>query len=248
MPPSTTPSLNAWRSASYTPCSTRGPPPEKRRALPDLVDEVDEELRAERAKRLATRYGTLLAGLLLLVLAGVAGWQGWRWYENRQAAQAAERFLTVAREAATEGADMREAAERFAAIAADAPPGYRTLSRLRAAALLAETGQNAQALAAYNTLAADAAVDSLYRDLATVLWGLHAVDTADAGEITARLTPLAANNAPWRATAREVLATVALRAGRGAEARGHLQALLADQATPPGIRERANRLMQGLGS
>ncbi len=216
--------------------------------MPDLVDEVDEELRAERARRLALRYGSVLAALLLLALAGVAGWQGWRWYENRQAAQAAEQFLTVAREAATEGADMRAAAERFAAIAADAPPGYRTLSRLRAAALLAETGQNEQALAAWNALAADGVVDSLYRDLATVLWGLHAVDVADAGEITARLTPLAGDTAPWRATAREALALVALRGGRGAEARGHLQALLADPATPPGIRERANRLMQGMGS
>jgi hypothetical protein len=178
----------------------------------------------------------------------VAGWQGWRWYEARQGGQAAERFMTVAREAASEGADMRAAAERFAAIAAEAPPGYRTLARLRAAALLAETGQNEQALAAYNTLAADTTVDSLYRDLATVLWGLHAVDIGDPGQITARLTPLAGNEAPWRATAREVLALVALRAGRAAEARGHLQALLNDRATPPGIRERANRLLQGMGS
>lgn len=216
--------------------------------MPDLVDEVDEELRAERAKRLAQRYGTLLAGLLLLAVAGVAGWQGWRWYESRQAGQAAEQFLTVAREAAIEGADMRAAAERFAAIATGAPPGYRTLARLRAAALLAETGQGAEALAAYNALAADAAVDILYRDLATVLWALHAVDVADAGEITARLTPLATAQAPWRATAREVLALVALRAGRAAEARGYLQALLSDRETPPGIRERAHRLLQGLGS
>ncbi|HEV7457084.1 MAG TPA: tetratricopeptide repeat protein [Roseococcus sp.] len=216
--------------------------------MPDLVDEVDEELRAERAKRLAMRYGSLLAGALLLALAGVAGWQGWRWYENRQAGQAAAQFLAVAQEAAAEGADMRAAAQRFSAIAAEAPAGYRTLARLRAAALLAETGQRDEALAAYNALAADGGADSLYRDLATVLWGLHAVDVADAGEITARLTPLAGEAAPWRASAREVLALVALRAGRNAEARGHLQALLADAATPPGIRERANRLMQGTGS
>jgi len=216
--------------------------------LPDLVDEVDEELRAERAKRLALRYGGMLAGLLLLVLAGVAGWQGWRWYENRQSAQAAERFLTVAREAASEGADMRSAAERFAAIAADAPGGYRILAGLRAAALQAETGQRDAALATWNALAADGAVDPLYRDLATLLWGLHALDTADPGEITARLTPLAAAGAPWRASAREVLALAALRAGRTAEARTQLQALLAEPGTTPGIRERANRLLQGMGS
>lgn len=194
------------------------------------------------------RYGGLAAGLLLLVLAGLGGWQGWRWYENRQAGAAATEFLRLTQEAAAEGADMRAAAERFTAIAATAPPGYRTLARLRAAALLAETGQLEAALAAYEALAADAAVDRLYRDLATLLWGLHAVDGGDAAEIAARLTPLTAEGAPWRASAREVLAMAALRAGRSAEARGHLQALLADDYTPSGIRDRARRLLQGMGS
>jgi hypothetical protein len=216
--------------------------------LPDLVDEVNEELRAERAKHMAARYGVLLGGVLLLVLAGVGGWQGWSWYQNRQATQIAQTFLATARDAAAEGADLRAAAERFSAIAQEAPPGYRTLARLRAAALLAETGQTDAALAEWNAVAADAALDSLYRDLATVMWGLHAVDRADAGEITVRLTPLAADAAPWRASAREALALAAIRAGRTGDARDNLQALLNDRDTPPGIRERANRLMQGLGS
>jgi len=216
--------------------------------LPDLVDEVDEELRAERNKRLAARYGVLLGGVLLLVLAGVGGWQGWAWYESRQASQAAQTFLATARDASAEGADLRAAAERFSAIAQEAPPGYRTLARLRAAALLAETGQTDAALAEWNAVAADTALDSLYRDLATVMWGLHAVDRADAGEIIARLTPLAVQTAPWRASAREALALAAIRSGRTAEARANLQALLNDRDTPSGIRERANRLLQGLGS
>ena len=216
--------------------------------MPDLIDEVDEELRAERAQKLAQRYGGLATGVLLLAIAGVGGWEGWRWYEARQAGVAAQGFLTIARDAAAEGADLRAAADSFTAIARTAPSGYRTLSRLRAAALLAETGQTEAALAAYEALAGDADTDQLYRDLATVLWGLHALDTGDAAQIEARMTPLAAPGATWRASAQEVLALAALKRGNTDQARQTLQALAGDAATPQALRERAGRLLQGLGS
>jgi hypothetical protein len=216
--------------------------------LPDLIDEVDEELRAERAKRLAQRYGGIATGALLLAIAGVGGWEGWRWYEGRQAAQASQSFLAASRDAAAEGADLRASAERFAGIAQAAPAGYRTLGRLRAAALLAETGQLDAALAAWEALARDTETDQLYRDLATVLWGLHALDQGDAALIEARMTPLAAPGAPWRASAQEVLALAALKRGNTDQARRALQAVLADATTPQALRERAGRLLQGLGS
>ena len=174
--------------------------------MPDLVDEVDEELRAERAQKLAQRYGGALTGLALVVLAGVGGWEGWKWWEGRQAAAAAETFLAAAEGAAAEGADLAAAAQRFAAVANDAPAGYRTLARLRQAALLAETGDAAGALAAWDAVSRDTAADPLYRDLATLMWGLHSVDTAEPGAVEARILPLAADGAPWRASAREVLA------------------------------------------
>lgn len=216
--------------------------------MPDLIDEVDEELRAERAKKLAQRYGGLATGALLLAIAGVGGWEGWRWYEGREAGQASQSFLAAARDAAAEGADLRASAERFAGIAQAAPTGYRTLARLRAAALLAETGQLDAALAAWEAVARDTETDPLYRDLATVLWGLHALDQGDAAVIEARMGPLAAPGAAWRASAQEVLALAALKRGNTEQARRALQAVLADTTTPQGLRERAGRLLQGLGS
>jgi hypothetical protein len=216
--------------------------------LPDLIDEVEEELRAERAKKLGQRFGGIALGAALVVLAGVGGWEGWKWWEGRKAVAAAETFLSASQAAAEEGADLRAVAERFAAIGQDAPAGYRTLARLRAAALLAETGQGEAARAAWEAIAADSATDPLYRDLALLLWGMHALDSGDPGQIAARLAPLAVAGAPWRASAREVLALAALRRNDATEARRQFDALLADAATPQGVRERATRLLQGLGS
>jgi len=216
--------------------------------LPDLIDEVDEEFRAERAKKLAQRYGGLVTGVLLLAIAGIAGREGWRWYESRQAAQAAQSFLAVTRDAAGPGADLSAAAERFGSIAREAPAGYRTMARLRAAALLAETSQLEPALAAWDALARDTETDSLYRDLASVLWGLHGLDSVDPALIEARMVPLAAPGGAWRASAQEVLALAALKRGNTDQARSTLQALLADTAAPQAMRDRAGRLLQGLGS
>ena len=80
--------------------------------MPDLVDEVDEEIRQERAALLARRFGGVFAALAMFVLAAVGGWQGWQWYENRNAAAAAEAFLAATRDAAAEGADTAAVARK----------------------------------------------------------------------------------------------------------------------------------------
>ncbi|WP_424811603.1 tetratricopeptide repeat protein [Roseococcus sp. YIM B11640] len=216
--------------------------------MSDLISEVDEEMRAERARKLAQRFGGVAAVIVVLGLAGFAGWEGWRWHERREAAKAAETFLSISRDAAAEGADLRAVADSFEAVSRDAPAGYRTMARLRAAALLAETGQLDRALAAYDAIARDPDADQLYRDLATVMWGLHAVDTVDPAQVEARVTPLAADGAPWRASAREVLALAAIKRGNTDLARTTLESLQTDVATPQGLRDRAGRLLQGLGS
>lgn len=220
--------------------------------MPDIFDEVQEELRAERARQLGMRYGGMLAGVALLVLAGLGGWQGWQWYEQRQNSQAALTFLEAHRAAEAPGADLKAVGDRFAALANDSPAGYRTLSLLRAAALKAETGDRAAALAMWDRVASDGGTPQLYRDLASLMWALHGMDSQDPALLAARLDPLAqagsqAAGSPWRASARELRALLAIRRGETAEARRDLEALAADVTAPRGLRDRAGRLAAGLG-
>ena len=48
----------------------------------DIFDEVDEELRAERAQQLLKRYAGVIIAAALLIVGAAAGWQGWRWYRR----------------------------------------------------------------------------------------------------------------------------------------------------------------------
>ena len=141
---------------------------------------------------------------------------------------------------------MAAVANSFVALSRDAPAGYRTLARLRAAALMAEAGNLPGATAQWEAVALDPEADRLYRDLATLLSVSHAVDSGDPAALSARLAPLLAEGNPWRASARETAALLAIRRGASEEARRMLEALVSDPAAPAGIRERAQRVAAGL--
>jgi len=216
--------------------------------VPDLIDEVQEELRAERAQRFWKRFGSAIAGVALVVLAGVGGWQFWQQRQASEASAAAQVFLAASRATEAEGADLAAGAERFAGLAAQGPAGYRTLASFRAAALQAETGRREEARVTWNRIASDTAVDALYRDLASLMWALHGLETEAPEALEARLRPLAASGGAWRASAQELLGLLALRRNDAAEARRLFEALANDVTAPPALRDRADRVATGLRS
>lgn len=207
--------------------------------MADIFDEIEEDLRRERLKRLWNRYGWLVLAAAAALVLGVAGWRGWQWHEERQARAAADRFLAAA------AADRGEAAaaEAFARLAADAPAGYRLLARLQEAGLRARQGDTAGAVALYEAIARDPATPPLYRDLAVLFAVLHQAEAADPRALADRLAPLAAAGAPFRHSALELQAVLAERRGDRAEARRLLEELVADPAAPEGVRRRAGAML-----
>ena len=69
------------------------------------------------------------------------------------------------------------------------------------------------------------------------------IGEADFTEMENWLTPLMADDSPWRYSARELLGLAAFKAGKTTEARTILTPLLVDQATPQSITERAQIVM-----
>jgi hypothetical protein len=215
--------------------------------LSDIFDEVDEELRAERAKKLLQRYAGLIIAAALLVVAGVGAWKAWQWYQARETARVAGLYLTAMQQADAAAAPEHQAAlAGFANVAAQGSPGYRTLARLRAAGLKADTDLPA-ALALWNDVAADTTADPLLRGLASLEWAWHQIDTGDPAAVAARLGPLAAPDNPWHALAQEAQALLALRQGKTAEARDTLKRLSQDVTAPEGVRRRAGGLLAEIG-
>ncbi len=216
--------------------------------MPDIFDEVADDLRAERTQHVLRRYGGWLIGLFVLIVAGAGGWQLWTRHQASVSAAQAEQFLAAEKIADGQLAGRSEALPGFAAVAQTAGPGYRTLARLREAAIKADAHDLPGALALWDDVAHDSAADPILRDFASLQWGLRQIDSGDPAAIRQRLQPLTGPGGVWRALAQEGLAMVALREGKPDEARGILKQLSTDTLAPDGVRGRANGLLQRLGS
>ena len=219
----------------------------------DIFDEVEEELRAERAQRLLKQYGGLIMGIALVIIGAAAGWQGWQWYQARKDAAAAAEYVSAMRlaepttAAGLSAAARSEAIAAFNKLAATAPSGYATLSRLREAALKADAGDLHGAATIWDQVASDSSVDPLLRDLASLLWATHQIDTGDPALLEARLKVLAAADNAWHTLADEQLALLDLRTGKADEAKAMLRRLSQDTTAPDGVRGRASALSGRLG-
>ena len=214
----------------------------------DIFDEVDEELRADRAQQLLKRYGGLIVVAALVIVLAAAGWQGWRWYEARQDQAAALEYLfamnlTETTAAGNSDAKRNAGVAALASLAARAPQGYATLALLREAALKADAGDLRGAAVLWDRVSADTSVDPLLRDLASLLWAQHELDTGDPSMVEARLKALAGPDNPWRALADEQIALLDLREGRLEQAKAALRRLTQDATTPAGVRGRASALL-----
>jgi hypothetical protein len=218
----------------------------------DIFDEVDEELRAERAQQLLKRYAGVIVAVALLIVAAAAGWQGWHWYQARRDQAAAAQYLIAmnlanAPAAGSSAATSSAAIVEFDRVVATAPEGYRTLARLRAAALKADAGDRQGAAALWDQVAADGSADPLLRDLASLLWASHLIDSADPSLLQDRLKALTAPDNPWHALANEQLALLDMRLGKTDQAKTMLRSLAQDTTAPNGVRGRAESLLNRLG-
>jgi hypothetical protein len=139
-----------------------------------------------------------------------------------------------------------EALEAFGGLAEDATAGYATLARFRAAAIKAGEGDAAAAAAIYDAIAKDSDVDPLYADLARLYYVLSMLESGAPDDLAARLNPLLAADGPWRFSARELAALIAMRKGDTAAARENYTTLADDPKTPAGARARAAEMLRAL--
>ncbi len=207
--------------------------------MSELFSEVDEDLRREQLKRLWDRYSLLIIAMAILVVAGVGGWRGYSYLEGKKAAEAGAAFDRAADLA--EQNKHAEAEAAFTKLATDAPAGYRTLARLRAAAEVA-TRDSAAAVKMYDEIIADSAVPATEQELARIRAAGLLVDTAPYDAVLARLEPATTVTGTYRHTARELLALSAWRANNVVATRLWLDMIANDGETPATLRTRAEAL------
>jgi hypothetical protein len=210
----------------------------------DIFDEVDEEVRREQFKQLWERYGNLFVALAVLIVAAVGGWRGYEYWQDKKAAESGAKFTAAALLA--EQGKHDEAEKAFARVATEGTAGYRVLARLREASELAARDPKA-AVALYDDIAANSATRQPLKDFAAVRAATLLVDNAPLAELNRRLEPISAAGAPFRHSARELLAFASWKAGDTTAMRKWTALIRADQDTPPALRQRVEVLLSLAG-
>ncbi len=207
----------------------------------DFFREVDEAVRQDRYKALWDKFGVYIMAGAALIVAAVGGYKAWSYWQESKARQAGSEFSNAL--VLQDSGQVDKAREVFAALAEKGPAGYRVLSRFQLAVSAAQAGDAEKAVALYDALSTDASTDSILKGLAIIQAATLRLETADYAEMERRLKGLIDADSPWRYSARELLGLSAYRLKNMPEAEKQFSELLADQATPANLRERADMML-----
>lgn len=211
----------------------------------DIFQEVDEDVRRDKAMGLWRKYGIYVIILCVAIVVGTAGRVGWREYKTAQRAEESARFVMA--EQLLQKGETAAAIASFQSLAAEASTGYGLIAKFQAAAARIEAGDSAGAMTAFDLIAADDGIDPIFRGLATLQAVMLLIDNGATQDLTRRIGDLVDGDSPWRYSGLEMQAVLKHRDGDIAGARAAFKALSEDAGAPDGMRGRAAQMLAALG-
>ena len=212
--------------------------------MADIFKEVDEDLRRDNLEKLWKKYGFQIMGLAAAVVLGVAGVQGWQAYDLDQRGKLSDRY-GAARELA-QGGETTAGLDAMIDLSEASGDSYAGLAAFEEARLRVESGDTGGAIALWDRIAEGSGLGPGFKEAATLFSILHQIDSGDPAALRARLQPLAADSQPFRSSARELLALIALGEGDTAAARDLYTKISDDREAPAGLRQRATQMLAAL--
>ncbi len=210
--------------------------------MPDIFDEVTEDLKKENLAALVKKYGKsvgLGCFFILLAVSVYVGWQGWR--------QSAEGKAVTAYMNATNllaGGAANRGITSLSDLVENAPHPVKEMAGLRAGAYLLQQSKKAEAFGLYQKIA-DSSNDEPFRSLAIVILAKNTIGNKDEEnkyDVKNRLQLVAAGSL-FAASAEEMLALMAIENGDAGTAKKNLLLISNNSTAPPGIKKRAEDLL-----
>lgn len=208
--------------------------------MSDILREVDEALRREKAEKFWKEYGLAVIGIAVAVVVAVAAASAWNHFQTRKAEDAT---AEIARTLKTEDIGARRAA--LIALADESSSPHADIARLFAAAF-AEQGSG-EAAEIFGQVAGNGRAPALLREFAALMSvraRLEGGGTHNAAGLAAELASVIDTpDSPWRLHA--LMTRAMLNAAPGGDvsaALADLDAVIAGHEAPATLRSRAARL------
>lgn len=203
-----------------------------------FIEEVTEEVRRDRLFQAMRRYGWIAVAFVLLLVGGAAYVE---WQRSREAVRA--EALGDAILAALDAPDPAARRDALAGIEAEGTAGA-VVTLLAAGESEGAVGESAQAL---QTLADDATLPQIYRDLAVLKLVLLPDHAIAADDRIAMLEPLTAPGRAFRLLALEQVALARVELGETDQAIAIARDVIVDDGVSEDLRRRLSQLIVALG-
>ena len=206
-----------------------------------FIREVDEELRSDRMKSIWSRFGRVIIGIAVLIVVGTAAFRGYEYWQTTQASNSGDAFLAALNLARDGEQDQALAALRQ--LESDGYGSYSVLARMRAATVLADSGDFQAAISDFSTIGNDGSVPVALRDAARIRAGYLLVDHGSYEDVAAQVESLSGADNAMRHSAREALGLAAWNAGEAAKAQEWFDLIAGDNGVPAGLMQRTEMML-----
>ena len=207
--------------------------------------EVDEELRKDQLTTTWKRYGLWIAVGVVLLLAAIGGFIYWQNQKEERAGQNAESLVAAFDD--IQAGKSKGIEPKLDQVAKEGRAGYQAAAILTKADLALQQGNDAAAVAAFQSVADNADLPAPYRELALIRRTAVEFDKLDPAAVIQRLKPLAVAGNPWFGSAGEMTALAYMKQQKPQEAARIFAAMAKDEALPESIRSRSVQMAGALG-
>jgi hypothetical protein len=203
--------------------------------MSDLLREIDQELRQDKARELLLRYGKqfLIGSVIIVLLVAIGVYL--RNQDIKQRAATTLELVGIIGEGPTPTDLDLDALEKYVA---SAHGELASLGKFHMAGELARRGQKDDAIKIYRELAVDGSLTDELQDLAVLLDIMLRVDDGEPQSLIKELAPLTLPTIAWSYTARELTALLQIKAGDLNSGREGISSLLDVDGLPINMRRR----------
>jgi hypothetical protein len=211
----------------------------------DIFQEVDEDLRRDKALAFWKKYQNHIIGFCIIAVAATAGVSGWRYWKQQRIEAHGAAYLQALQASST---DPKAAQAQFEALAKDGG-GFAVLARFQQASQTLKDGDKTKAADQFSAIAKDSSVDKALKDLAAVLGALALLDTGKPDDAAKLVEGLTGDGQAYRFSAIEIQAQAAFAKGdrkKAKELYEQLKQLSALPSAPQGVSARATIMLDRL--
>lgn len=212
-----------------------------------FLREVDDALREDDLRSLATRYGKPVGGAVLAGLLALAGYLYWDHSTKQAAAERSERLILALDKVDTGPAAAATAVKDLKALAKDGPAGNKYAAAMLVAGLAQQQGNGEDAAKQFAAISADASAPQPFRDMAAIREMAIRFDTVPPQQVVDRLKPLAVPGNPWFGSAAELVGMAYLKQNKPDLAGPLLATAATNTEVPASLRSRLRDLAGQLG-